>query len=105
MEKYFYKRWRNIADQGNMQAVLVQAATIAITGLQIVDKIPATFGLQGGDPHNFDSSLDGPTFFGTLHFLVKRTCLLSKATCYYYTCNIMQKVSPWYFMGDLSFDI
>jgi len=71
MEKYFCKRWRNIADQGNMQAVLVQAATIAITGLQIVDKIPATFGLQGGDPHNFDSSLDGPTFFGTLHFLVK----------------------------------
>ena len=47
MEKYFYKRWRNIADQGNMQAVLVQAATIAITGLQIVDQIPATFGLQG----------------------------------------------------------
>ena len=30
MEKYFYKRWRNIADQGNMQAVLVQAATITI---------------------------------------------------------------------------
>ena len=54
-----------------MQAVLVQAATIAITGLQIVDQIPATFGLQGAIHTTLIRPLMDKHFFGTLHVLVK----------------------------------
>ena len=55
MEKYIYKRWRNIFSrdgkiflqemekyrlkQGNMQAVLVQAATLAISVFQVLIKL------------------------------------------------------------------
>ena len=51
MKKYFWKRWRNIADwtptEGNMQAVLVQAATIPNVVLQILIKLQLHLGCRG----------------------------------------------------------
>ena len=64
LEKYFYKRWRNIsardgeillnAYRGKHASCPSASCNYPKCSFAYFDKITATFGLQGGHPHNFD---------------------------------------------------